>query len=330
MAKLAFLFKSVTVAEERDFERQNIARKTERYLQTNPLDRAVTDPAYGLKLDHIRKGLEQESGQPLKGLILDLGGNTAGEATVLQQQGLSFVVGDLNEIALEVSRKRVRKFQLRAPVYVAMDAQELPFANASFSAVTVIEALHHFPDYARVLAEIHRVLKPGGIFYSHEPNALNPLRRLSEVRDRLRGTIEKSFRIGQVQRLCRQAGFEQVRVRAVPFGTSTWKVQEVPIYRRPLTYFHGFLMARVPRFFGPLDIRARKAGVLTDTAAAAIPWQTLLRSPLNRFPLKLDPASGRWVEIGGKLSFPDLEGIPILISGDGQAQPNPNVAAPLR
>lgn len=124
------------------------------------------------------------------------------------------------------------KFGLRQPGYVALDVHALPFADESFGAVTVIEALHHFPDYARALSEIHRVLRPGGILYSYEPNALNPIRRLSEVRDRMRGTVETSFYSGQIARLCAAAGFRAVTVTAVPGAKSTWKMEEVPRYRR--------------------------------------------------------------------------------------------------
>ena len=316
MAKLRHLFQSVTVAEEREFERDNVSRKLERYLQTNPLDRFERDAPYRLKVERIRKGLEKQPGRLIEGLVLDLGGNTAGEATILQQQGLHFLVGDINEAALDISRRRVEKFQLRPPAYVALDAHRLPFADESFSAVTVIEALHHFPDCARALAEIHRVLKPGGLFYSIEPYALNPIRRLSEIRDRLRGTVEKSFYRNQVQRLLHNAGFAPVQVRTVTMGSSTWKLEAVPWYRRPMTRLHGWLQTHVPAVFGTLEIQARKRGQLQDAPVSPEVWKETLRSPVNRAPLRLDPSSNRWTAAEGGHSFPDLHGIPVLVPED--------------
>lgn len=44
------------------------------------------------------------------------------------------------------------------------DAQDLPFADASFELVLCRIAPHHFPDVARFVAECARVLKPGGVF----------------------------------------------------------------------------------------------------------------------------------------------------------------------
>ncbi len=43
------------------------------------------------------------------------------------------------------------------------DVASLPFDDASFDVVVSTFSLHHWPDAARGLAEIHRVLRPGGV-----------------------------------------------------------------------------------------------------------------------------------------------------------------------
>ncbi len=43
------------------------------------------------------------------------------------------------------------------------DAMNLPYADASFDAVIIANALHIVPDPEKVLCEIDRVLRPGGI-----------------------------------------------------------------------------------------------------------------------------------------------------------------------
>jgi ubiquinone/menaquinone biosynthesis C-methylase UbiE len=43
------------------------------------------------------------------------------------------------------------------------DAEDLPFAAATFDLVTCRIAAHHFPDPARFVSEVHRVLRPGGL-----------------------------------------------------------------------------------------------------------------------------------------------------------------------
>jgi SAM-dependent methyltransferase len=52
------------------------------------------------------------------------------------------------------------------------DATRLPFADASFDAVITSEVLEHVPDDTRALAELVRVLRPGGAFAATVPSWL--------------------------------------------------------------------------------------------------------------------------------------------------------------
>ena len=304
---LKYFLRGPSVTEERDWERENIRQKTERYLSTNPLDRFEQDEAYRGKVQLVEKHL-----QGVQGPVLDLGGNTAGEATILQQHGFAMIVADINEYALEVSRQRVEKFGLRPPHFVALDAHHLPFADGVFAAVTVLEALHHFFDYDRALGEIHRVLAPGGRLISIEPNALNPLRRASEVRDRFRGTIEKSFYAGDLVRLCRRAGFVSAEVQPFASRRSPWKLQELPPWRRAIAQFHGTLCYHFPTVFAAHALEARKAGEPAPTPVR--PLAEILRSPLAGGPLRAAPDG--WIDDTAGVRFPDLNGIPVLIPGE--------------
>jgi SAM-dependent methyltransferase len=60
---------------------------------------------------------------------------------------------------------------------VEADASALPFADASFDAVVAMHMLYHVPDQARAIAQMHRVLKPGGLL-AVTTNGANNLRGL--------------------------------------------------------------------------------------------------------------------------------------------------------
>jgi glycosyltransferase involved in cell wall biosynthesis/SAM-dependent methyltransferase len=52
---------------------------------------------------------------------------------------------------------------------VICDAHALPFSDAAFDGVVCQAVLEHVADPVRVVAEVHRVLKPGGLVYSEIP-----------------------------------------------------------------------------------------------------------------------------------------------------------------
>lgn len=75
--------------------------------------------------------------------------------------GVSLVLTDLSPGMLEESRRRLAGRLPRLELQIA-DVQSLPFADASFDLALASHMLYHVPDRARALAELARVLRPGG------------------------------------------------------------------------------------------------------------------------------------------------------------------------
>lgn len=63
--------------------------------------------------------------------------------------------------------------------FSVVDAQFIPFPDASFDAVMANHMLYHIPDRDQALVEIRRVLKPGGRLYA----ATNGMRHMAELDD---------------------------------------------------------------------------------------------------------------------------------------------------
>ena len=68
---------------------------------------------------------------------------------------------DLNSAAIDLCRER---HNLPGLDFVCGNADDLPFADQSFDAVINIEASSYYPSFPRFLAEVARVLRPGGHF----------------------------------------------------------------------------------------------------------------------------------------------------------------------
>jgi len=67
--------------------------------------------------------------------------------------------------------------------FAIIDAQTIPFEAAIFDGVIANHMLYHVPDQERVLAEIRRVLRPGGLFYASTTGRTH-LRELDELMHR--------------------------------------------------------------------------------------------------------------------------------------------------
>ena len=89
------------------------------------------------------------------------GGHTA--LTIAPYVG-QVMVTDLTPRMLEKAREFILAQGVTNAQFQVADAEQLPFADATFDRVTCRIAPHHFPNRARAVQEIARVLKPGGLF----------------------------------------------------------------------------------------------------------------------------------------------------------------------
>lgn len=71
---------------------------------------------------------------------------------------------DITAEMLAEAEKLARERGVTNITITRADAEKLPFADASFDLVTCRIAAHHFSDVPRFVAEVWRVLKPGGAF----------------------------------------------------------------------------------------------------------------------------------------------------------------------
>lgn len=70
---------------------------------------------------------------------------------------------DLSAHTLDLNRARDRHFKVGFNLIHA-SATQIPLADNSFDFVISVGCLHHIPEIAMAVTEIHRILKPGGIF----------------------------------------------------------------------------------------------------------------------------------------------------------------------
>ena len=89
--------------------------------------------------------------------ILDLAAGTGSSSIVFLRDGVKVVAADFSEGMLEEGRKRHPELE-----FVFADAANLPFADQEFDTVTISFGIRNVEKTEVALAEMLRVLKPGG------------------------------------------------------------------------------------------------------------------------------------------------------------------------
>lgn len=193
---------------------------------------------------HLRASLTRaviEAAELLPGqAVLDLAsgpGLLAREAVAAVSSGGVVVASDLAEAMLATARETEPRL-----LACAADAEELPFADASFDRVLMGLALFACPRPEAALAEIRRVLRPGGRLalsvWGPAP-AVPLITRAQDCLARLLGPPKAArppvFRLGEagvLESLLAEAGFHDLRVTPHPLTCH---------FPDPATYWQAFL-----------------------------------------------------------------------------------------
>ena len=96
--------------------------------------------------------------------ILDVGSGLGGGLHFLSRmiEGAELSGVDISKVA--VARANAHHSRVNTLSYSVGDAENIPFDDDVFDVVINLESAHHYPNLDRFLAEVARVLKPGGHF----------------------------------------------------------------------------------------------------------------------------------------------------------------------
>ena len=104
------------------------------------------------------------AGLPVKGALLDAGGGTGRVAKAVRNLAGEVVVADLSMGML----RQIDAQHNLSPIN--SHTERLPFANETFEAVIMVDALHHVVDHGETANELYRVLRTGGRIVIQEPD----------------------------------------------------------------------------------------------------------------------------------------------------------------
>ena len=111
--------------------------------------------------------------------VLDLGCAGGFMAEALAERGAHVTGIDPASDAIDAARDHARAGKLRIAYDVGV-GEALPYDEASFDAVVCVDVLEHVADLHRVLSEVARTMRPGGLLLFDTINR-NPLARLASI-----------------------------------------------------------------------------------------------------------------------------------------------------
>jgi ubiquinone/menaquinone biosynthesis C-methylase UbiE len=124
-----------------------------------PLSTSDEPDRYSIQLYHSTAAQVDLSGKR----VLEVGCGHGGGASYLMRtlHPASYIGLDLNSIGIKFCRN---KHKLAGLEFTQGNAEDLPFADLTFDAVINVESSHLYPRFSRFLAEVERVMRPGGHF----------------------------------------------------------------------------------------------------------------------------------------------------------------------
>lgn len=111
--------------------------------------------------------------------VLDLGCAGGFMAEALARRGADVTGIDPATQAIAAARHHAAAENLQIAYDVGV-GEDMPYADARFDTVVCVDVLEHVADVAQVLAEVSRVLRPGGLFLFDTINR-NPVARFAAI-----------------------------------------------------------------------------------------------------------------------------------------------------
>jgi 2-polyprenyl-3-methyl-5-hydroxy-6-metoxy-1,4-benzoquinol methylase len=182
------------------------------HLQAKPFGAVSEAPLVLAHLSALLSALELSSGMTL----LDFGAGSCWTSRCFTQLGCRVIATDVSPTALSIGRELFQQQPVvgahLTPTFLVFDGHRFELADESVDRVACMDAFHHVPNWDEVLAEMCRVLRPGGRAVLAESGPHHSRTAQAQAEMRAHAVVERDIVVEDLAHVARAAGFEEVLV----------------------------------------------------------------------------------------------------------------------
>ena len=161
---------------------------------------------------HLLGGLHLARGMD----VLDFGAGTGWTTRFLTQLGCRVTSVDVSPTALEIGQELFTRLppvgEWSPPRFVVFDGRRFDIESESVDRIVCVDAFHHVPNPDAVLAELARVLRPGGIAGFSEPGPHHSASSQSQYEMKNYTVVENDIVLPDIWSWAAAAGFTKLEV----------------------------------------------------------------------------------------------------------------------
>jgi ubiquinone/menaquinone biosynthesis C-methylase UbiE len=185
-------------------------------LMAKPLSGIDGAPALLNDVAHLLAGLRLLPGMR----VVDFGAGSCWLSRWLTQLGMEAIALDVSPTALKIGQELYRRLPVIGerppPSFLQFDGHRIDLPDASVDRIVVLDTFHHLLNPDEVLAEMSRILKPGGIAGFSEPGPHHSRSPTSQSEMRNYRVLEDDVDVHRIWAAASKAGFGRIQLAVFP------------------------------------------------------------------------------------------------------------------
>jgi SAM-dependent methyltransferase len=208
-------------------------RDTDEWLRSGGTSRVPEPPAAHYFIDRKLETALELARAPAGSRVLEVGCSFGHMTFLLAQRFRDVMAVDLSPESIALAVRRARHYGVANVHFREADAERLDaFGTGQFDSVFSFSTLRFLPHPEAALAEMFRIVAPGGRVVVDAPNRncpwYGPIKRAIGVSPHIH---DRLFERREVEGLMRAAGFEEVEARHILFTTKRVPTALLPLSR---------------------------------------------------------------------------------------------------